>query len=149
MLKTFPSELVVLILLLVACANVNQDSRDYYESKYAQKRMHHGFMPLSREEMQKLPEDYSELDEKKATRGKLVYEKACMDCHGVKGYGNGPKADPKRPPADLVKIVKAVPNFKIYMLASQWQAEMPGWQHKLSKDELEDLRHYILKLAKK
>lgn len=144
---------IFVTVFIFACANVNRESQEHYDNKYSKnnfkKRMYHGFMPLTIEEVEKLPQDYNIIKEARVKRGSVIYKNHCLACHGDKGFGNGPKADPKRPPADLVKIVKAVPNFKIYLMASQWQGDMPGWNKSLSKSQLEDLRHFILSLARK
>jgi mono/diheme cytochrome c family protein len=77
-------------------------------------------------------------------RGKILYEKNCLSCHGEKGLGDGISAiDQKYKPANLQKLIKEVPRFEFFMSVSQWQGDMPGWKKQFEPEEREDLVSYL------
>ena len=61
-----------------------------------------------------------------------------MVCNGPESARLGQK------PKSLIAIAKKVPNFKLYMMVSQWKGDMPGWKSMLNEDETIDLKNYIL-----
>lgn len=84
------------------------------------------------------------MDEDSLARGRILYQKNCLRCHGKDGQGNGPAAqDQKRPPANLQQLSQRVRNFKFFISISQWQGDMPGWKDLLNDIEREDLVNYI------
>lgn len=148
-------KLVLLSLLLfTACSQINTESRDYYaEKKKAEMinndRFRHGLVPIPYTskpfKISKL-----ELDKASVERGKNLYARHCISCHGPKADGNGVEAKKfYKKPKSLVKIIRKVPNFKLYMMVSQWKGEMPGWKSMLNEKETADIKNYLLNLAKK
>ena len=131
-------------VLLTSCSQVNTQSNDYYKN---QKKMRHGIVPIPNSKTM-TKEIISPPPKEKVAKGKELYLKNCYSCHGADGKGNGPGSiDLKVKPKNLIKIVKEVPNFKLYMSISQWQGKMPGWINVLSQNELDDVKAYIKSLA--
>lgn len=125
---------LVSILFLSNCS-INQESRDYYRSK----NIKHGIIPLDSKVAQKF-------NEASVQRGRQLYEAHCMSCHGNSGRGDGPLADRKKSPPDLIKLSGKVKNFKFYMSISQWQGDMPGWKEPFNDSDRDDLVAYIKSL---
>ncbi|MCP4911571.1 MAG: c-type cytochrome [Oligoflexia bacterium] len=133
-----------LLILVISCAQVNQDSKGFYESK---KTMRHGIIPVQKDISQHVAN--LKYDEVSARRGKVVYEQHCLSCHGRDGLGSGPDAeDQALPPANLVETARNVPSFKFFIMASRYKGTMPGWKSLLSEKELRDVENYIRSLAK-
>lgn len=125
--------LLLTLSLQFSCSRINVESRDYYRKTH----FRHGIVPLSSGLAKKL-------DEAAIARGKILYTKHCLQCHGVDGTGNGPEADKQNvPPTNLKKLVSEVPNFEFFMSISQWQGDMPGWKEEFSPIDRRDLEAYI------
>lgn len=95
------------------------------------------------------------------TKGKTVYEKRCIHCHGVKGKGDGPAADRLRPRPRSFKVARykfsevmfgKLPQDKLII---RWVTEglpgssMPGWKDILSTEEIKNVVAYIKTFTKK
>lgn len=138
---------IVISLSFFSCTSINRQSSDHYN---ATKTFRHGMVPISNNTLPKTKTEKKsvQVDLKTLAKGKALYNQNCISCHGKTGEGNGPKSNElKVKPANLVKIVKNVPNFKMYMMVSQWQGEMPGWKSLLSDKEISHVRNYILHLS--
>jgi mono/diheme cytochrome c family protein len=122
--------LILFIFFMSSCSRVNQQSRDYSDSK----RMRHGVIPLAEVSREKI--DQASID-----RGEKIYMQNCIQCHGKSGEGDGSSAP--RGTANLRKLVTEVRNFKFFMSVSQWQGDMPGWKNELNSAESDDLVAYI------
>ncbi len=138
-----------LILLLVgSCAQINQESREHH---FKGRAMRHGFIPLEKKTVEE--EESKKIisyNVEAADRGKVVYRKNCMECHGQEGEGDGPRGKKLyMKPANLKKAVHAVPDFSFYMSISEWEGEMPGWENVLTDKEIKDVSEYIKSLATK
>jgi mono/diheme cytochrome c family protein len=87
-----------------------------------------------------------------AIKGKALFQKKCVACHGPEGKGDGPMGKMLDPPAadftsaaskkksedELRKIIEnGVPN-----------TNMAAWKGSLSDDEIKDLLAYVLTLRK-
>lgn len=124
---------ILTISILFSCARINQQSKDYYNRQH----LRHGVIPLSSSIVKKL-------DEASLARGRIIYQKNCLSCHGETGKGDGPAAqDQKHAPANLQKLAQDVRDFKFFMSISQWQGDMPGWKEPFNDIEREDLVNYI------
>lgn len=121
-----------LLIILFGCGHINQASKDYYESK----KMRHGIVPLPNTVVKKL--EAASVD-----RGKAIYQKHCLGCHGKNGEGDGAFASSGNRPANLKKLVEEVRDFKFFLTISQWQGDMPGWKEPINESEREDLTSYI------
>ena len=129
---------------MVACSSPSsrEKLREDFLMQYS-----HGFYIQTDSKFEKTIQLES-LDAKKAKRGAIIYKSTCIKCHGISGKGNGPRAIKEQPPANLVRRVKDNPNFRFYFNEKKWQERMPGWEMKLSKEQVEELRHYIMSIAK-
>lgn len=135
----------ILLLSLVSCSQINQKSQDYAKKQ----NMRHGIIPLDAKMIKQNPLE-RKLDPKKVIAGSKAYKRYCLQCHGQNAEGNGPQAAGLSPkPKNLIEMAKQVPNFKFYIMVSQWQGKMPGWKSMLSKEEIESIEQFIINLAKK
>jgi mono/diheme cytochrome c family protein len=147
---------ILLITFLVSCSQVNTESKEYYSSQKESKhfsinndRFRHGLVPIPYTEA-RLKKSEKKLNQSSVARGAKLYQQNCFKCHGVNADGNGPEsAKLGQRPKSLVAIAKKVPNFKLYMMVSQWKGDMPGWKSMLNEKETVDLKNYILSLVKK
>ncbi len=131
----------LMILSFTSCSRVNVASKDHY---YSNKRFRHGIVPMETFVIPKTNVVKEKIDQSSVTRGKSLYVKHCLSCHGESGTGNGPEAYKQvHPPSDLKKLVKDVADFKFFMSVSQWQADMPGWKEQFNEADREDLVAYI------
>jgi mono/diheme cytochrome c family protein len=97
------------------------------------------------------------LDATQVARGKAVYEKHCMECHGVAGKGQPGDwrvrdADDMFPPPPLDDSAHAWHHPTAVLLevirdgSPQGQGKMPAWKDKLSEQEMQDVVVYIKSL---
>jgi DMSO reductase family type II enzyme heme b subunit len=96
-----------------------------------------------------------------AGKGKLIYEKRCVWCHGWEGKGDGPAADLIRPrPRDFTRglfKIRTTPSGKLpldenlFNIISKGMpgAFMPAWEGVLSEEEHRHLVAYIKTFSKK
>ncbi|MDH5669769.1 MAG: cytochrome c [Nitrospira sp.] len=85
-------------------------------------------------------------DERNLERGKKIYEKYCLACHGVQGRGDGGvRFDP--PVADLTSSeVLTKPNSRLLesIHDGRTNTAMDTWKSKLSDDAIRDVLAYVL-----
>jgi len=85
-------------------------------------------------------------DERNLARGKKVYEKYCLACHGVQGRGDGGvRFNP--PVADLTSSeVLTKPNSRLLESIHEGRTNtaMDTWKSKLSDDAIRDVLAYVL-----
>jgi len=93
------------------------------------------------------------LDAAQVARGKVVYEKACMECHGVGGKGQAGDwrvrdADGMFPPPPLDDSAHAWHHPTAVLLeviregSLPGQGRMPGWKDELTQQEMQDVVVY-------
>lgn len=127
------------LFFVFSCARINQDSRD--------QKTRHGVMPIGSAEIntnEKPKNIQQHFEQSSILRGKAIYKKQCLSCHGDQGLGDGPDAGKQsHPPANLQKLARDVPNFKFFMSISQWDGKMPGWKEQFNESDREDLVSYI------
>ena len=97
------------------------------------------------------------LDPAQAARGKAVYEKYCLECHGVDGRGQPGDwrirdADGHFPPPPLDDSAHAWHHPTAVLLeviregSPQGQGKMPAWKDTLPEAEMQDVVAYIKSL---
>ncbi len=136
----------LVLAFISSCSQVNEESRNHYY-RFHEKPMRHGVMPLVTEDLPKGEEPV--LDELSVARGKVLYQKNCMECHGSEGRGDGPRSQEfASPPRDLARLAKEVPNFKFFIMVSRYEGSMPGWRQVFSQKDLKDLESYLRSLSR-
>lgn len=97
------------------------------------------------------------LDPAQVARGKAVYEKVCLECHGVGGKGQPGDwrirdADGRFPPPPLDDSAHAWHHPTAVLLEAiregspGGQGNMPAWKGKLSEQAMQDVVAYIKSL---
>jgi mono/diheme cytochrome c family protein len=88
-------------------------------------------------------------DEASVARGRALYDKNCVVCHGSGGRGNGPAAAGLNPrPADLVALAGSRPDGYLAGQISGGRGAMPSFQAVLSESGIWDITNYLKSLAK-
>ena len=89
-------------------------------------------------------------DNDSIARGKDVFEKNCMVCHGPKGLGDGPLAKSKNiKPANLQNVSRQSPNHYMFMQIQKGKNDMPAWKDTLTTQQAWDVTNYIQTLKNK
>src|SRR5262245_1213196 len=85
-------------------------------------------------------------------KGKAVYEKHCLVCHGPQGKGDGPAGKMlKPPPADFTSAAsqkKSETELMLVVEDGKPGTAMGPWKSQLSAVELKDLMSYLMTLRK-
>ncbi len=90
-------------------------------------------------------------DENSITRGRELFEKRCVACHGKKGDGKGSMAFllTRRPPDfNHDDIIGMMTDGEIFYKISKGNSPMPQWEKKLAENERWDLVNFIRTFAK-
>lgn len=96
-------------------------------------------------------------DNAQVARGKAVYDKHCMECHGANGQGQPGdwrirNADGRFPPPPLDSSAHAWHHPTAVLLeviregSPEGQGNMPAWKGKLSEQQMQDVVAYIKSL---
>ena len=84
--------------------------------------------------------------------GQRLYRSKCQRCHGPAGRGDGPEADPDRPPQDLTDPARATRNPDGVLFYKIWNGrrrpKMPAFSADLTRDEAWTLVHFVKTLRK-
>jgi mono/diheme cytochrome c family protein len=84
-------------------------------------------------------------------KGRPIYEKYCLLCHGPNGMGDGPQGQLMNPPAANFKSPESLKRSDSELLKSIQEGHpltaMTGWQNELNKREMMDVLSYIRKLS--
>jgi len=133
--------LLMLSILLVSCSRLNPQERAAFEQE---RKLRHGIIPRDPPRARRVAQELQLASRK---RGESLYRGLCLECHGERGRGDGPTARdwPVAPP-DLMRTLREVPHFELYMAVSQVQGEMPGWRQPLTAADREDLASYLRQL---
>ena len=85
-------------------------------------------------------------------KGKILYEKHCLVCHGPAGKGDGPAGRMLKPPAaDLTSAAskqKSEADLRAVVENGKPGTAMGPWKGQLSAVELNDLMAYVTTLRK-
>ena len=84
------------------------------------------------------------VDAKLAQQGGQLYTKHCLQCHGVKGEGDGPvskKYGVKA--ANLKQASKTLNNHTLFIQVTEGRGDMPQWMDLLTEEEIWALTHYL------
>lgn len=85
-------------------------------------------------------------------KGKALYEKYCVACHGAQGKGDGPAGRMLKPPAaDFTSAAsKKKPEAELTQVIENGKpgTGMGPWKGQLSQAELGDLIGYVMTLRK-
>ncbi|MEW6248751.1 MAG: c-type cytochrome [Nitrospirota bacterium] len=80
-------------------------------------------------------------------RGRAVYERHCLACHGVGGRGDGPEAASLRTkPANFHRAISMLKSDEELLRVIEYGvvfSPMHAWQGKLTEGELQDVLAYI------
>lgn len=94
--------------------------------------------------MAPMPEEVQEL-------GRAVYDQHCLECHGLKGQGDGPKGKPLTvKPANFHSPESRTKTFNELVAKVTWggiYSPMHGWGTRLSRKEIHSVLRYIRLLA--
>ncbi len=84
-------------------------------------------------------------------KGRPVYEKYCLLCHGPQGAGDGPQGKLMNPPAANFRSAESKSKSDAVLLKSiregHPKAAMAGWKDKLKEEDLMDVLAYIRHLS--
>lgn len=82
-----------------------------------------------------------------ARKGKAVYEKSCVLCHGPQGRGDGPVGKTINPPAADFTSAASKKKTDAELLATIETGRPPtamvGWKGQLSEAEIQDVLAYV------
>jgi mono/diheme cytochrome c family protein len=85
-----------------------------------------------------------------ARKGKAVYEKSCVLCHGPQGRGDGPVGKTINPPAADFTSAASKKKTDAELLATIETGRPPtamvGWKGQLSEAEIQDVLAYVKSL---
>jgi len=85
-------------------------------------------------------------------KGKALYEKYCVACHGPQGKGDGPAGRMLKPPAaDFTSAAsqqKSAVEFMKIIENGKSGTAMGPWKGQLSQVELNDVLDYVMSLRK-
>jgi mono/diheme cytochrome c family protein len=85
-----------------------------------------------------------------ARKGKSVYEKSCLVCHGPQGRGDGPVGKTINPPAADFTSAASKKKTDAELLAvienGRPPTAMVGWKGQLSEAEIQDVLAYVKSL---
>lgn len=84
-------------------------------------------------------------------RGKAVYTRFCLSCHGSKGYGNGPAADSLViAPADFHRVRSFLKSDEELLRTIEHGvvfSPMHSWRGQLTDEEMQDVLTYVRLLS--
>ena len=93
-----------------------------------------------------------QIDQTTLTKGERLYRSKCQGCHGAKGNGDGPDADPNHPAADLTDARRASRNPDGVMFYKIWNGrtkpKMPAMKADLARNDVWMVIHYVKTLRR-
>jgi mono/diheme cytochrome c family protein len=86
-----------------------------------------------------------------AEKGKPIYEKYCLLCHGPQGGGDGPQGKLMNPPAANFRTAesKKKPDAQLLKTIQDGhpKSAMTGWENELNMKDMNNVLSYIRQLA--
>ena len=78
-------------------------------------------------------------------KGRGIFTTRCQKCHGTSGVGDGPDADPKNKPANLVasKAEENPDGVLFYKVFNGQPPKMPAFKGVMSRDEIWTVVEYV------
>jgi mono/diheme cytochrome c family protein len=78
-------------------------------------------------------------------KGRAIFTTRCQKCHGASGVGDGPDADPKNKPANLVasKPEDNPDGVLFYKVFNGQPPKMPAFKGVMSRDEIWTVVEYV------
>lgn len=87
------------------------------------------------------------IDSELAKKGGEIYMKHCLECHGVKGEGEGPIAKKYGVrAANIQKSKKNLNTHALFIQVAEGRGDMPQWVDVLNEEEIWALTHYLQSL---
>ena len=87
-----------------------------------------------------------------SAKGKALYEKHCMACHGPQGKGDGPTGKMLKPPAadfsSAVRKKKSEAELREVIENGKPGTAMGPWKSQLSPTDLDNVLGYVMALRK-
>jgi len=85
------------------------------------------------------------LNEESVARGKTLYERECLSCHGVSGKGDGPAArDLERSPGDLSDpTLRDQTDGELFWKITIGRRPMPGYRKLFTSEERWQVVNYL------
>ena len=84
-------------------------------------------------------------------KGRPIYEKYCLLCHGPQGQGDGPQGKLMNPPATNFRSPESKKKSDSELLEiiqkGHSKSAMTGWENELNKREMMDVLSYIRKMS--
>lgn len=84
-------------------------------------------------------------------KGRPLYEKYCLLCHGPQGLGDGPQGKLMNPPATNFRSTESKKKSDSELLEmiqkGHSKSAMTGWENELNKKEMMDVLSYIRKIS--
>jgi mono/diheme cytochrome c family protein len=85
-------------------------------------------------------------------KGKAIYERLCINCHGAQGKGDGPASKMLMPPpADLTSLkIKSKPDGDLLQAIQNGRppTTMPAFRGQLSEQQMHDVLAYVRSLSR-
>ena len=137
------ANLILITLALTAYSTLEANERR--GSQEAQKNEHWVAPP----EAAKRPNPFSSTMSS-IERGRELYRKHCVACHGTEGRGDGPMAERLTPkPTNLVRAAGHHSDGEIAWKTETGRGPMPGWKGTISGDDIWHMINFIKSLGKK
>lgn len=84
-------------------------------------------------------------------QGREIYQTHCLECHGVKGHGDGPRATTLAPrPGNLISAAtSSKTDDELFAVITNGvpRSAMKGWEDQLSLDDRRNVLAYIRSLV--
>ena len=82
--------------------------------------------------------------------GKAVYTTNCINCHGTKGFGDGPIGRMLIPPAADLTVIGTKSDQELLAIIQNGRpgTAMPSWKGNLSAQDITDVLSYVRSLSR-